>query len=59
MLRTALHVKTSSTNPHTILLYPGKLANDFLQAVGQFGIDQLLGENSEYFRFTSLTNYYQ
>jgi hypothetical protein len=38
---------------------PGKLANDIRLDVGQFQIDQMLGENSEHFRFTSLTNYYQ
>ncbi|MCL4528204.1 MAG: hypothetical protein M1282_02180 [Chloroflexi bacterium] len=41
--------------------YPtsGKLANDIHLDTGHFQIDQMLGENSEYFRFTSLTNYFQ
>ncbi|MBN8654992.1 MAG: hypothetical protein J0M11_04580 [Anaerolineae bacterium] len=38
---------------------PGKLANDIHLDTGHFQIDQMLGDNSEYFRFTSLTNYYQ
>ncbi|MBL8080912.1 MAG: hypothetical protein JNM55_23265 [Anaerolineales bacterium] len=38
---------------------PGKLANDIHLDIGHFQIDQMLGENSEYFRFTSLTNYFQ
>jgi hypothetical protein len=38
---------------------PNKLANDINLDVSHFQIDQMLGENSEYFRFTSLTNYYQ
>lgn len=38
---------------------PGKLANDIHLDTGHFQIDQILGENSEYFRFTSLTNYFQ
>jgi hypothetical protein len=38
---------------------PGKLANDVNLDAGHFQIDQTLGENSEFFRFTSLTNYYQ
>jgi hypothetical protein len=38
---------------------PGKLANDINLDVSHFQIDQMLGENSEFFRFTSLTNYYQ
>jgi hypothetical protein len=37
---------------------PGKLANDIHLDAGQFQIDQMLGENSEHFRFTSLTDYY-
>lgn len=36
-----------------------KLANDIHLDAGQFQIDQMLGENSEHFRFTSLTYYYQ
>lgn len=38
---------------------PGKLANDIHLDAGQFQISQMLGDNSEYFRFTSLTTYYQ
>lgn len=38
---------------------PSKLANDISLDVSHFQIDQMFGENSEYFRFTSLTNYYQ
>jgi hypothetical protein len=38
---------------------PGKFANDIRLDAGQFQIDQTLGDNSEYFRLTSLTNYYQ
>lgn len=38
---------------------PGKLANYIHVDTGHFQIDQMLGENSEYFRFTSLTNYFQ
>jgi hypothetical protein len=38
---------------------PGKLANDIHLDAGQFQIDQMLGENSEHFRFTSLTDYHQ
>lgn len=35
---------------------PGKLANDIHLDAGHFQIDQILGDNSERFRFTSLTN---
>ncbi len=38
---------------------PGKLANDIHLDAGHFQISQMLGDNSEHFRFTSLTNYYQ
>lgn len=38
---------------------PIKLATDIHLDTGQFQIYQMLGENSEHFRFTSLTNYYQ
>ena len=38
---------------------PGKLANDIHLDPGHFQISQMLGNNSEHFRFTSLTNYYQ
>ena len=38
---------------------PGKLANDIHLDAGHFQTDQMLGDNSEYFQFTSLTNYYQ
>jgi len=38
---------------------PSKLANDINLDASHFQIDQTLGDNSEYFRFTSLTNYYQ
>lgn len=38
---------------------PGKLANDIHLDTGHFQISQMLGDNSEYFRFTSLTTYYQ
>lgn len=38
---------------------PVKLATDIHLDAGQFHIYQMLGENSEHFRFTSLTNYYQ
>ena len=41
--------------------YPtlGKLATDIHLDAGRFQIIQMLGDNSEHFRFTSLTNYYQ
>lgn len=38
---------------------PGKLANDIHLDAGHFQISQMLGDNSEHFRFISLTNYYQ
>lgn len=38
---------------------PGTLAKDINLDVSHFQIDQILGDNSEFFRFTSLTNYYQ
>lgn len=38
---------------------PGKLANDTHLDAGHFQISQMLGDNSEHFRFTSLTTYYQ
>jgi hypothetical protein len=38
---------------------PSKLANDINLDVSHFQIDQMLGDNSEYYRFTSLTNFYQ
>ena len=38
---------------------PGKLANDLSLDANHFKIYQALGDNSEYFRFTSFTNYYQ
>jgi hypothetical protein len=38
---------------------PGKLATDIHLDAGHFQISQMLGDNSEHFRFTSLTNYYQ
>jgi len=38
---------------------PGKLANDIHLDVGHFQISQMLGDNSEHFRFASLTTYYQ
>lgn len=38
---------------------PGKLANDINLDASHFQIDQTLGDNSEFYRFTSLTNYYQ
>jgi hypothetical protein len=38
---------------------PGKLANDIHLDAGHFQISQMLGDHSEHFRFTSLTNYYQ
>lgn len=36
-----------------------KLATDVHLDAGHFQISQMLGDNSEHFRFTSLTNYYQ
>jgi hypothetical protein len=38
---------------------PVKLAADIHLDAGHFQISQMLGDNSEHFRFTSLTNYYQ
>lgn len=38
---------------------PVKLAADIHLDAGHFQISQVLGDNSEHFRFTSLTNYYQ
>jgi len=38
---------------------PGKLANDINLDASHFQIDQPIGENSEFYRFTSLTNYFQ
>jgi hypothetical protein len=38
---------------------PVKLATDIHLDAGHFQISQMLGDNSEHFRFTSLTNYYQ
>lgn len=38
---------------------PVKLATDVHLDAGHFQISQMLGDNSEHFRFTSLTNYYQ
>jgi len=38
---------------------PGKLANDIHLDAGHFQISQMLGDNSEHFRFVSLTTYYQ
>lgn len=38
---------------------PVKLAADIHLDAGHFQSNQMLGENSEHFRFTSLTNYYQ
>ena len=38
---------------------PGKLANDINLDASHFQIDQPIGDNSEFYRFTSLTNYYQ
>ena len=38
---------------------PSKLANDINLDTSHFQIDQTLGDNSEFYRFTSLTNYYQ
>jgi hypothetical protein len=38
---------------------PAKLATDIHLDAGHFQINQMLGDNSEHFRFTSLTNYYQ
>ncbi len=38
---------------------PGKLANDIHLDAGHFQFSQMLGDNSEHFRFTSLTTYYQ
>jgi hypothetical protein len=37
----------------------GKLATDIHLDAGHFQISQMLGDNSEHFRFTSLTDYYQ
>jgi len=38
---------------------PSKLANDINLDVSHFQIEQTLGDNSEFYRFTSLTNYFQ
>ena len=38
---------------------PGKFANDVNLDVDRFEIDQPIGENSGFYRFTSLTTYYQ
>jgi hypothetical protein len=38
---------------------PGKLATDIHLDAGHFQISQMLGDNSEHFRFVSLTTYYQ
>lgn len=38
---------------------PVKLANDMHLDAGHFQIIQMLGDNSEHFRFVSLTTYYQ
>jgi hypothetical protein len=38
---------------------PGKLANDIQLDASHFQISQMLGDNSEHFRFVSLTTYYQ
>jgi len=38
---------------------PVKLATDIHPDAGHFQISQMLGDNSEHFRFSSLTNYYQ
>ncbi|MEK6750630.1 MAG: hypothetical protein AABZ00_00080 [Chloroflexota bacterium] len=38
---------------------PAKLANDINLDASHFQIDQPIGDNSEFYRITSLTNYYQ
>lgn len=38
---------------------PSKLANDINLDASHFQIDQPIGDNSEFYQFTSLTNYYQ
>lgn len=38
---------------------PAKLANEINLDVNHFQIDQPIGDNTEWFRFTSLTSYYQ
>ena len=38
---------------------PSKLANDLNLDASHFQIDRPIGDNSEFYRFTSLTNYYQ